>query len=346
MERLDTPDPRSVFSSLAYFRLLEACGLTGSWCWTFASGEQSWSPGLFALLGLEASAVRPSYGALRALAHPADREVLETEVEVLGAGLLRAHTVRIVRPDGSVRTLESRGEIFLDAEGRPAAASGFILDVTDREALADARRAEQRRRWALFREAQSWTHASLYAQAQRVGSRELLSLTGVTQQAFRDDCTCVVAAEDRSRTREHVGSLMRAGRPFEAFKRLVLADGASGSFRFVYVPVRDASGRIESWATLASRVGGIPSAPVDGFLRDELESALGGKHLRAARKMLGWSMMDCSLASGLSFATIRKLEGETEASASSARRRVVAALRRGGIGFSLVDGSGIAIART
>ncbi|WP_162560487.1 hypothetical protein [Methylobacterium durans] len=57
-------------------------------------------------------------------------------------------------------------------------------------------------------------------------------------------------------------------------------------------------------------------------------------------------MMDFAKASGLSFSTIRRLEENNEAAAANSRRMAIAALRRAGIRFTLMDGSTIAVART
>ncbi|TGD97160.1 PAS domain-containing protein [Methylobacterium nonmethylotrophicum] len=342
---LSGPADRLVFSSCEFLKLLEVHELTGSWSWTFATGAHVWSPGLFRLLGLEPGIDRPSYAAFRALVHPDDRLRVETETQVVREGRLRDRTVRVIRPDGSLRILSCRGEVYHDPHGRPLAAAGAVLDVTDRERLAAVQAQERRRRRALFEQTQSWTHASLYAQAQRVGSAELLSLTGVTQEEFRQDCTVVVAPDDRERTRDHVRAMMQAGRPFVTHKLLLLADGGLGRFRFAYAPVRDDRNAILTWATMASRVEGPMAAPMDAVMQRGLESGIGGRHLCAARALLGWSMQDLAAASGLSLSSIRRLEEDGEGPTGRTRRAAVAALREAGIGFTLTDGNAVAVYR-
>ncbi|GJD60480.1 PAS domain-containing protein [Methylobacterium frigidaeris] len=334
-----------VFSSRDFLNLLEAHELTGSWGWTFATDAQVWSPGLFRLLGLEPGIDQPSYTAFRALVHPEDRLGLETAAQVRQDGILRDRTLRVIRPDGSLRILSCRGEVYHDPDGRPRAAAGVVLDVTDRERLAAVQAQERRRRRALFQQTQSWTHASLYAQAQRMGSQELLSLTGVTQEEFRHDCTLVVAPDDRARTRDHVRAMMQAGRPFVTDKLLLLADGGQGRFRFAYAPVRDGRNTILTWATMASRTGGPMAAPMDAVMQRGLQSGIGGRHLCAARALLDWSMQDLAAASGLSLSSIRRLEDDDESLTTRTRCTAVAALRAAGIGFTLTDGNAIAVYR-
>jgi hypothetical protein len=179
----------------------------------------------------------------------------------------------------------------------------------------------------------------------RTPSDELLSLTGLSRAAFQADCEQVVLPDDRGRMSAHIRAMMAAGRPFEVDKRLVLAEGGVGHFRFVYAPVRDAQDGIETWATLAYRIGGVRAAPLDRSVRLALESGITGAHLRAGRALLGWSMATFAEASGLSLSTIRRLEEDDPGALNRSRPTAVAALRRAGIGFQICDGNRIALSR-
>jgi len=55
-----------------------------------------------------------------------------------GDGRYRAE-YRIVRPDGAVRWVEARGEVFRDGAGRPARMLGVCSDVTDRKSAEEER---------------------------------------------------------------------------------------------------------------------------------------------------------------------------------------------------------------
>ena len=65
----------------------------------------------------------------------------------------------------------------------------------------------------------------------------------------------------------------------------------------------------------------------------------------AARGLLDWSMGDLAEASGLSLSTIRRLEEGSEGPAARSRHAAIEALRRAGIGFVLLDGGAIAVAK-
>ncbi len=230
------------FTSSDFLRLLEGLGLTGSWGWTLATGDQVWSPGLFRLLGLEVGEVTPSYERLIQFVHPEDQARLERADDVRRDGLLGTHTVRVLRSDGALRILNLQGTVYHTPEGRPRAAAGIVLDVTDREQMAAALRMERRRQCALFEVLQSWSNAALYVGGQRTASPEILSLTGVSAEVFRADCDRIVAPDDRARMRAHIQAMIAEGKSFEVSKRLLMADGDQGAFRFLYTPVRDAAG--------------------------------------------------------------------------------------------------------
>ncbi|WP_269153903.1 PAS domain-containing protein [Methylobacterium currus] len=337
------------FPDRDFLRLIEGHGLTGSWTWDFTRNEQVWSPGLYRLLGFEPGSVRADFGVFLGLVHPEDRPVIEANSVVMREGVFHDHTVRVIRPDGSLRMLANRGTAYFTPEGRPRAVAGVVLDVTDAERMAGLHREEQRRKRALFEQAQTWMHASPYSASLRIASRELLTLTGLTQQEFHDDWTRILVPEERARTHDYVLSRVEAGQPFVVENHLALAGGERGLFRGVFVPVRGTDGRIETWASLNSRIDRIrpvPIAPVPpGAVRHGLEQAVQGAHLRAARGLLGWSMTDLAEASSLSLSTIRRLEEGNEGPAARSRHAAVEALRRAGIGFVLVAGDAIAVAK-
>ncbi|WP_203153433.1 PAS domain-containing protein [Methylobacterium aquaticum] len=115
------PDPSDApaIPDRDFLRLVEAHGLTGSWTWTFSDDEHRWSPGLFRLLGFEPGAVRPDYDLFLSLVHPGDRPAIENNAQVMRDGAFNDHTVRVIRPDGSLRLLANRGTAYFFPDGRP-----------------------------------------------------------------------------------------------------------------------------------------------------------------------------------------------------------------------------------
>ena len=125
------------FAPADFLRLTENVGLTGGWAWSFASGRQTWSPGLFRLLGLDPERTRPSYDLLLDLVHPDDRPNLASAADLIQGHALPEREIRFVRPDGTLRLFTLRTELHLTAEGRPRAAAGIVLDWEDFADLSD-----------------------------------------------------------------------------------------------------------------------------------------------------------------------------------------------------------------
>lgn len=263
------------FSPAQFLNLIESHGLTGTWGWHFADNQHVWSGGLYNLLGLDPLTARPSYELLVALVLAEDRAKLETGADLIQGTALGNQTVRFRRPDGAMRVLSVRNEIYFDPQGRPRGAAGVVLDVTDHESLRQARLADQRRSRVLFGEGGT---ASLFGEAN-------LAFTGPTD-------------------------------PPEA---------GSGDW------------------TGAGRSTGLDTG-LSGLAREEsLDRAIDGRHLRAARALLDWSMSDLANASGLSLSTVKRMEEHLDGTAQQSRNKAVETLRKAGIRFSRLEGAVIGI---
>ncbi|MCF4124055.1 PAS domain-containing protein [Methylobacterium sp. SyP6R] len=346
------PDPHAALrsadlSSREFMRLIEAFGLTGAWRWDFVSGRQVWSSGLYRLAGLP-EGEPASYERLLGLVHPADRDVLEDAAQIVQAGILGSHTVRLIRPDGTARTVVSRGEVFFSPEGRPLAATGVLLDVTDRERLADLHRLEQQRRSSLAQQAQVFIHTEPTLPPTEYGP-DFLALVGLRREEVRADWLGPIVPEERPRWRDELPRLAAGGRPFSITPTLRLADGAAAPFRMTMVPLRDDALRDAPadpicWTVvvtpLETEADMVPERP-----SPRAEPAIKGCHLRAARGLLDWTLNDLARESGVSLSTVRRLEEESEGAASRSRPHVLAALRKAGIVFTLVEGGTVAVAR-
>ncbi|MBA3819809.1 MAG: GAF domain-containing protein, partial [Deltaproteobacteria bacterium] len=110
----------------------------GSWEWSLATGMVQWSTELYRIYGLEPGSRAITLELLDSCVHPLDRERIRGEIET--ALQLRgrfAYRERIVRPDGSTRTLDTIGEVLVDDAGAVTGLLGTCRDITD-----EARREE------------------------------------------------------------------------------------------------------------------------------------------------------------------------------------------------------------
>ena len=112
---------------------LEA-GRMGAWERNLKTGTMTWSPITQEIYGLRPGSFSGTADEFESLIHDNDRvRVLET----MGRAILERSPClvefRIVRPDGAIAWLESRGQLFVDAEGRPDRFAGVTVDVTERK---------------------------------------------------------------------------------------------------------------------------------------------------------------------------------------------------------------------
>lgn len=115
---------------------LEA-GAVGVWRWDVASGRLAWSHNLERIHRLSAGTFDGTFEAFAKDIHADDRDRVMREI---GAALEGGETYRVVYrlpPDadaeGETRTLEARGRVLRDAEGRAVAMTGICEDITSHE---------------------------------------------------------------------------------------------------------------------------------------------------------------------------------------------------------------------
>src|SRR3989454_1904742 len=124
--------------------LAEAQNLAGLGCWEWdpASRRVTWSDELYRIHGVERERFTPSLEGYLERVHPDDREQARATVaRALADGRGFILDERIVRPDGEVRYLRSRGEVLRDDQGRSLKVLGACLDITEQKNSEAALRA-------------------------------------------------------------------------------------------------------------------------------------------------------------------------------------------------------------
>ncbi|MDF1540506.1 MAG: PAS domain S-box protein [Candidatus Thorarchaeota archaeon] len=105
----------------------------GSWDWDVINDVDIWSEETCRIFGVDYEDFTPSYEKFLQLIHPEDRDRVRKAIqEALNEGISYSIDHRIVRPDGTIRTVHEAGEVTYDEKGRPSRMLGTILDITDR----------------------------------------------------------------------------------------------------------------------------------------------------------------------------------------------------------------------
>ena len=133
---------------------LDAGGL-GTWQWDLGTGVTTWDPQLEELFGLAPGAFDGRFDTWTSLIHPDDvPRTLVTLDEAIATKGPYVFEHRIIRPDGTVRWLQCKGQVTLDEAGNVTGTIGCAADITaqmlaahEREQLVEvSRRAAEHER--------------------------------------------------------------------------------------------------------------------------------------------------------------------------------------------------------
>lgn len=110
----------------------------GSWDWNIQDSTAIWSDEQFRIFGYEPGEIEASYDLFVNALHEEDRERVLNDVKNAVEGKKSYQTeFRIVRKDGSERSVLAQGEVFRDENGQPEKMVGTLLDITDRKKAED-----------------------------------------------------------------------------------------------------------------------------------------------------------------------------------------------------------------
>jgi two-component sensor histidine kinase len=128
------------FDDPASLRAAISAGRIGAWHLDIEKNRLTYSGELLALIRLDTSRFGGTLEAGDALTHPDDLErVREERGKALTEGERLEHEYRIIRPDGAVRWMDSRGTIVRRA-GAAAEVYGVMIDITERKAEEERQR--------------------------------------------------------------------------------------------------------------------------------------------------------------------------------------------------------------
>jgi PAS domain S-box-containing protein len=120
---------------------LEA-GEMGAWEWNTKTNDLKWSQEHYKIMGIEPN-VRLTYDTWAAQVHPDDLgPAMAAANQMIMEKGQYCHEYRIIRPDGTLRWVEVRGEPMIDESGNSSRMLGLMVDITDRK-RAELRRQTQ-----------------------------------------------------------------------------------------------------------------------------------------------------------------------------------------------------------
>jgi signal transduction histidine kinase len=132
VERGPSSDPAVEQELRRQLEAAQAITHIGSWEWVVATGAVTWSDELYRIYGLEPRSQPITLEFFLSRIHPEERDRIQREIQgVLHSPGRFAYRELIVRPDGSIRALDTVGEAIADADGATARLVGTCRDVSD-----------------------------------------------------------------------------------------------------------------------------------------------------------------------------------------------------------------------
>ena len=204
------------------------------WDWDPATGQMTWSPRIWQMLGSAPRETPPTPEERLLVLHPDDHDRVPTAwIRSIGAGAegLGKGEFRVVRPDGSIRYAHWQGVPLRDAQGQIVRFAGVVADVTEaRMAELALRTSEELFRMAAEAAEQGvWNH-DLVTGAMTWSAR-LWRIHGLPPQEgapTREDRIAFIHPEDRAEVLALADEL-RAAAPNSVMRRsfrILRADGA------------------------------------------------------------------------------------------------------------------------
>ncbi|WP_066425826.1 PAS domain S-box protein [Anabaena sp. 4-3] len=106
----------------------------GSWEWDFHTQQRHWSTETFHIFGLNPQQPEPSHAEFLQLVHPEDCATVQNQfIQTIAHNTPFYLEYRIIRPDGAVRYVESRGEVIYEPKNPAPKLFGAIIDITERK---------------------------------------------------------------------------------------------------------------------------------------------------------------------------------------------------------------------
>ncbi len=139
-ERMQTQE--ALMESEERLKMAQQIAHLGSWEYYVKEDKAVWSEEMFRIFGLPVQQYGPTTSEYAARIHPDDREAINQKMEkMLFSGNLiskASFDYRIVRQDGSVRTIHSERMIReVDEENKPLRIAGIEQDITERKQIEE-----------------------------------------------------------------------------------------------------------------------------------------------------------------------------------------------------------------
>mgnify|MGYP001627189922 CR=1 FL=1 len=220
-------------------------GKVGSWETNLATLEVSWSLETHRIFETDPHSFNPTHEAFLERVHPQDRERVHRAFTE-STGVTEAHVIehRLLMPDGRIKHVEERWQIFFDTHASPVRAIGTCQEVTERK-LAEKQIQQSE---ALLRAVTDGIPDAIYVKD--LNGRYLLFNEGAVHlvgksasEVLGQDDTCIFDAESARVAMENDRRVLASGQPLTT-EEILTAAGITRIYLVTKAPLRDADGVI------------------------------------------------------------------------------------------------------
>jgi len=223
----------------------------GGWVWDLRTNEVTVDRNFAVLFGrADENELHGDPSVYRRQIHPDDLQAVEAADEMAKhTGVLNSVEYRIMRPDGSVRWVTSRGRAQLDDAGRPILLPGLLIDITGRKLAEQALRDSEKLYRAVGESIDFGVWVCDAAGRNIYASDSFLRLTGLTQKECSElGWAGLLHPDDAQATIVAWNECVQAGAPWYREHRIRGADGRYHPILAQGVPIRDDRRHITGWA--------------------------------------------------------------------------------------------------
>jgi PAS domain S-box-containing protein len=223
----------------------------GGWVWDLRTNEVTVDRNFAVLYGrADENELRGEPAIHQRQIHPDDLQAVQAADAIAKqTGILNSVEYRVVRPDGTVRWVTSRGRAQLDDAGKPILLPGLLIDITGRKLAEQALRDSEKLYRAVGESIDYGVWVSDAAGRNIYASDSFLRLMGVTQRECSEfGWANSLHPDDAHATIVAWNECVQAGAPWYREHRVRGADGRYHPILAQGVPIRGDRGHITGWA--------------------------------------------------------------------------------------------------